>query len=133
MHEIVPAQACRFRFVHARGPGAQHVNKTSTGVELHVEVAKLGLPPGVLTRLHSQHRNRINKDGELVILADQFRSQLKNRQDAVSRVEEIIRQAREVRKKRVATKPSKGAKARRLASKKQRGQIKSNRKKPTMD
>lgn len=133
MHEMVPTEACTFRFMQARGPGGQHVNKTSTAVELRVDLERLELPPGVLTRLKSQQRNRINKDGELVVQADQYRSQLKNRQDAVERVAGFISTARVVPKKRIATKPSRRARANRIESKKQRGQIKNNRKKPTLD
>ncbi|MFT7653587.1 MAG: ribosome-associated protein [Limisphaerales bacterium] len=126
----LPAEACQFKFVHASGPGGQHVNKASTAVELRVHINKLGLPPSVTHRLVSQQRNRINKDGELVVQADQFRSQLKNKQAAIGRVEEWLNAARIIPKRRVATKPSRASKTRRLSHKKQRGQVKSNRKKP---
>jgi ribosome-associated protein len=126
----LPAEACQFKFVHASGPGGQHVNKASTAVELRVHINKLGLPPSVINRLVSQQRNRINKDGELVVQADQFRSQLKNKQAAIGRVEEWLNAARIIPKRRVATKPSRASKTRRLSHKKQRGQVKSNRKKP---
>jgi ribosome-associated protein len=95
-----------------------------------VHINKLGLPPSVINRLVSQQRNRINKDGELVVQADQFRSQLKNKQAAIGRVEEWLNAARIIPKRRVATKPSRASKTRRLSHKKQRGQVKSNRKKP---
>lgn len=129
----LPAEACQFKFVHASGPGGQHVNKASTAVELRVYINKLELPPAVRNRLVSQHRNRINKDGELVVQADQFRSQLKNKQAAVGRVEDWLKAARVIPKRRVATKPSRAAKTRRLSHKKQRGQVKSNRKRPNFD
>ncbi len=133
MPETIPQEACKFRFVHASGPGGQHVNKASTAVELRVTIEKLGLPPAVIARLIQQQRNRINREQELVVQADQFRSQLKNRQAALARVEEFVREARVVPKRRVATKPSKGAKVKRLNHKKKRGQVKSNRKKPSLE
>ena len=131
--DSIPEEACRFKFVHASGPGGQHVNKSSTAVELRVDIHKLGLSPSVLTRLRTQQRNRITKDGVLVIQAEQFRSQLKNRKAALERVAYFIQRARIVPKKRVATKPSRAAKARRLNSKKQRGQVKANRRSPKLD
>lgn len=133
MHEEIPADACQYKFVHASGPGGQHVNKSSTAVELRVEIAKLSLPPAVLTRLKSQQRNRINKEGALVVQAEQFRSQLGNRRAALAKIKSFIGQARVAPKRRVATKPSKSAKVKRMDHKKQRGQTKVNRKTPGLD
>ncbi len=129
----IPDDACESRFVHASGPGGQHVNKASTAVELKVYIQKLGLPPGALYRLRDAHRNRINREGALVIQADQFRSQLKNRKAAMERVQAIIEQAMIQPKRRIATRPSRSAKKRRLQSKKKRGQTKANRQKPGFD
>ena len=125
--------ACEFRFSHASGPGGQHVNKTSTAVELRVAVNLLGLPPGPAQRLRDQQRNRINRQGQIVIQADQHRSQLKNRKAALERLQRMIQQALPVPKKRIATKPTKAARRRRLDNKRQRGQTKSARRKPTLD
>jgi ribosome-associated protein len=126
----IPEDACETRFVHASGPGGQHVNKASTAVELKVYVHKIGLPPGALHRLQEAHRNRINRDGALVIQADQFRSQLNNRKAALERIQTMIDQALIPPKRRVATRPTYSAKKRRLQSKKKRGQVKTNRQKP---
>ncbi len=126
----IPDDACETRFVHASGPGGQHVNKASTAVELKVYLQKLGLPPGALHRLREANRNRINRDGALVIQADQFRSQLKNRKAAIERAQAVIDQAMIQPKRRVATRPTQSAKKRRLQSKKKRGQVKVNRQKP---
>lgn len=128
-----PEDALDFRFVHASGPGGQHVNKTSTAVELRVDVSALALTPFAEQQLHRQQRNRINKRGQLVIYADEFRSQLKNRKAAISRLDEMIRQANVRPKQRIATKPSNAAKRKRLDTKKQRGVTKSQRRKPRLE
>ena len=129
----IPAGAMEVRFVHASGPGGQHVNKAATAVELRVDIAALGLPHDVERRLQSQQRNRINRDGALIIQADQFRSQLKNRKDAEQRLADMIGAARVRPKRRIATRPSRAAKARRMDSKKARGRTKANRKKPRLE
>lgn len=129
----VPEAALETRFVLSSGPGGQHVNKTATAVEMRVDVSLLGLPPAMLRRFRAQQRNRINKDGKLVVQADQFRSQLKNRKDALARLQEMLQQAAVAPKRRIATKPSKTAKQKRVTSKKQRGQLKNSRRKPTLD
>ena len=128
-----PKEALEFRFIHASGPGGQHVNKSSTAVELRVTIAGLGLATEVAHRLVEQQKNRINKQGELVIQADQFRSQLKNRKDAVARLSQMVNTARVRPKKRIATRPTKGAKTRRMDTKTQRGRTKVNRQKPPLD
>jgi ribosome-associated protein len=129
----VPAAALEFRFVHASGPGGQHVNKASTAVELRVDLSLLSLPADVARRLRMQQRNRINRNGQLVIQAEQFRSQLANRKDAMERLHHILRTASIRPKKRIATKPSRSARKRRVDTKKKRGQTKQQRKKPSMD
>ena len=129
----LPKRALEFRFVHASGPGGQHVNKASTAVELRANIAALGLTVAVAERLTVQQKNRINKQGELVIQADQYRSQLKNRKDAVARLSELIDAARVRPKKRIATRPTRTAKNRRINTKTQRGRTKANRQKPSLD
>lgn len=128
-----PEHALEFRFVHASGPGGQHVNKTSTAVELRVKIDALELTADVSQRLFEAERSRINKRRELVIFAEQFRSQLKNRKDAMARLDAMIAKASIRPKRRIATKPSKTAQRRRVDSKKQRGQTKSTRRKPSLD
>ncbi len=129
----IPDEACEYRFVHASGPGGQHVNKASTAVELRVRVNKLGLSDSAYTRLTLQQKNRITKDATLIIQADQFRSQLKNRKDALERLQKMVAQALIQPKIRRATRPSLNAKKKRMNTKKQRGRTKSNRQKPTPD
>ncbi|NCF33588.1 MAG: aminoacyl-tRNA hydrolase [Proteobacteria bacterium] len=129
----LPTHLCDFRFVLASGPGGQHVNKTATAVELRVPLAKLDLPPGVLSRLLSQQSRRINKAQELIVQASSHRSQLHNKEDAVARAEKLINAAWRVPKTRYATKPTASAKRRRVDKKKQRGHIKSHRRRPSED
>lgn len=129
----IAEEALEFRFVHASGPGGQHVNKASTAVELRVDLSLLSLPPDAARRLRTQQRNRINKQGRLVIHADQFRSQLANRKDAVDRLQDMLRTASVRPKKRIATRPSRSARKRRMDTKKKRGQTKQQRKKPSLD
>jgi ribosome-associated protein len=128
-----PDDALEFRFVQASGPGGQHVNKTSSAVELRVTLSALRLRSDVVHRLSIQQRGKINKHGELIIQADNFRSQLKNRKDALSRLEQMVRTASRPPKKRIATKPSKTARRKRVDSKKQRGKTKAQRQKPDLD
>ena len=127
----LPPEICEFRFILGSGPGGQHVNKTASTVELRVTVDKLHLPPAPLSRLKDQQAKRINKLGELVIQSGNHRSQLMNRQEAVSRVEKFIDEALIRPKSRVATRPTLASKKRRLEGKKVRGSIKSQRKKPS--
>ena len=127
---VIPTTACEYRFVTASGPGGQHVNKTATAVELRVDVEALALPSDVTRRLYGAQRNRINKQGALVIQADRRRSQLLNRKDADDRLLAMIEQAYIRPKARVATRPSRAAQRRRVDHKKQRGKVKANRRKP---
>lgn len=129
-HHLLPPDACEFRFVHSSGPGGQHVNKTSTAVELRVDVGLLRLDNSAERRLRQQQANRINKEGVLVIQATTHRSQLKNRQDAVSRVEEMIAEARKRPKARIATQPTFSAKRRRVDQKKKQASTKKQRQRP---
>ena len=112
-------------FVRASGPGGQHVNKAATAVQLHFDVANSpSLPDDVRQRLIRLAGSRISEDGILTINARRFRSQERNRQDAVDRLVELIQKAAEKPKRRRKTKPSAGSKKRRLEAKRRRGQTK---------
>ncbi len=119
------------RFVRARGPGGQHVNKASTAVELRFHVEGSRSPPDeVKRRLLQIARTRISDEGVLVIQASRFRSQKQNREDAVARLEELIQRARSKPKKRKKTRPSRQANERRLDQKKRRSAVKRERQSP---
>lgn len=115
-------------FVRSSGPGGQNVNKVASAVELRFDIARLpSLPDSLRERLLARRDRRITSDGVLVIQANRFRDQSKNRDDARLRLTEIIRAGLFVAKPRIATKPSRGAQERRIEEKKSRAGIKRNR------
>lgn len=130
----IPESELVERFVHAGGPGGQHVNKTATAVQLRFSVTgTTSLPPTVKARLLQLAGTRINQEGELIIEARRYRSQQRNRDDARARLAHWIKRAAQRPKRRKRTRPSRAAKARRMDHKKQRGRTKQLRSPPTRD
>lgn len=122
-------------FIRASGPGGQNVNKLASAVQLRFDVRRSpGLPEDVRTRLERLAGRRLTREGVLVINAERHRTQERNRQDARARLIELIRRAAVAPVPRRATKPTAGARARRLESKKRRSAIKGLRQgKPALE
>jgi ribosome-associated protein len=113
------------RFIRASGPGGQNVNKLSSAVQLRFDVrGSQSLPKDVRARLERLAGRRLTRQGVLVITAQRHRTQERNRQDARDRLIELIKRAAVAPVLRRATKPTAGARERRLQSKKRRGSIK---------
>ncbi|MGE4323028.1 MAG: alternative ribosome rescue aminoacyl-tRNA hydrolase ArfB [Sphingobium sp.] len=129
----IPPEALDERFVTGGGPGGQNVNKVATAVQLRVNVFRLGLPPHAFRKIRELAGSRMTAGGEIVIQASRFRTQEANRQDARDRLAEMIEKAHQRDPRRIATKPGKAARARRVDAKKARGSIKSGRGRVQMD
>jgi ribosome-associated protein len=116
-----------YEFMRASGPGGQNVNKVSSAVRLRFDLESAALPAGVHARLQRLAGNQITTEGELLIEAQGERSQERNRQEALDRLIELLRQAAKKPKKRLKTRPSKAARQRRLEAKQRHSQKKKQR------
>jgi ribosome-associated protein len=122
------------RFNRSSGPGGQNVNKVATAVQLRFDVGNSpSLTDDIRARLIRLAGRRITRDRILVIEARHFRTQERNREDAIGRLKDLIGRAAENTKTRKNTKPSKVAKERRIESKKRRGKIKTMRRKLSLE
>ncbi|KMK65507.1 alternative ribosome rescue aminoacyl-tRNA hydrolase ArfB [Puniceibacterium sp. IMCC21224] len=116
------------QFVRSSGPGGQNVNKVSTAVELRFEAERSPhLPTAVKIRLRKLAGRRWTKEGALILQVEETRSQARNREIARERLVDLILRALERPKRRIPTKPTFGAKKRRLKAKKERGEVKALR------
>jgi len=128
----LPESALDEKFLAATGPGGQNVNKVATAVQLRLDVYALGLAPDVFARLKLLAGSRWSSGG-ILVTARRFRTRESNREDARKRLAEMLAEAHIRPERRVKTKPSKAAKARRVEAKSQRGTIKQGRARPQIE
>ena len=126
----IPESALTWSFVRASGPGGQNVNKVATAAECRLDLDLAGLEQGMRQRLERLAGSRLTTAGEILIVAENQRTQARNRSDALERLGALIEAARVPPKPRVAIKVSATQKAKRRADKRRRGEVKRQRKRP---
>jgi ribosome-associated protein len=129
-HIQIPDEEITFSAIRAQGAGGQNVNKVSSAIHLRFDIPASSLPAEVKEKLLSMRDKRISGDGVLIIKAQRYRSQEKNRAEAIERLSSLVSRACVKRKPRRPTAPGRAARARRMDTKTRRGQVKAMRRKP---
>jgi ribosome-associated protein len=130
---IIPSSEIDISAVRSSGAGGQNVNKVATAIHLRFDILESSLPDFYKEKLLKLNDSRISSNGVISIKAQQFRTQLQNKEDALIRLKNLIKSVSIPKKKRFVTKPSKGAKRKRLDNKAKRGQLKASRRKVDYD
>lgn len=121
---FIPDEEIEIHAIRAQGAGGQNVNKVSSAIHLRFDTNASSLPDTLKEKLLALNDQRISKDGVVIIKAQQFRKQEKNRDDALDRLCQLIKSVTIVRKKRKATRPTNSSKKKRLESKSRQGKLK---------
>lgn len=123
-HVSIPDEEIELTAIRAQGAGGQNVNKVSSAIHLRFDIKASSLPAFYQERLLQSRDSRISKDGIIIIKAQRLRTQERNREDALQRLQALIQSAGETRKPRQPTRPSRAARRKRLDNKTHRGRIK---------